>query len=365
MNFFNQTAAALPILSLRGAFFATKQSNNSKKGAGYVNFIFCAALCFLSPSAQAETVIKFASLAPEGTAWMNAMRDFAKEASEKTGGEVKFKIYAGGVQGDEKDVVRKIRLGQLHAGGFTGVGIGEIAPQIRVLDAPFLFKSSEEVDLITKTFDSQVRKYFSDAGYVLLGWADVGFVHLFTNVPVTKPEDLKAVKMWIWEGDPIAEAAFRAMKIPAVPLSISDVNTSLQTGLLNGVYGSALSVVALQWHAKVKYMFTLAVANSAGAVLVSRKIFDGLSQETQKTLLSLGEKHFTKLSERSRKDNIAAVETLKKQGISLTSPASKETTAVFEEMGASARLSLAGRLYPKELLDDIEKTLRESRKKTK
>jgi len=100
-------------------------------------------LLFLAVSSWfscAETVIKFATLAPEGTTWMKVMNDWNKEIQEKTGGKLKFRLYAGGVAGDEKDVVRKIRLGQLHAGGFTGVGFGEIAPEVRILDAPFLFR---------------------------------------------------------------------------------------------------------------------------------------------------------------------------------------------------------------------------------
>ena len=120
------------------------------------------ALC--AASAQAQTMIKFATLAPEGSTWMKAMRQYTAEVSSKTANRVQFKIYAGGVSGDEKDVVRKIRLGQLQAGGFTGVGIGEIAPEIRLLDTPFLFKNSAEIDHIYKTFDADFRKYFETRG---------------------------------------------------------------------------------------------------------------------------------------------------------------------------------------------------------
>ncbi|MFA5160779.1 MAG: TRAP transporter substrate-binding protein DctP [Elusimicrobiales bacterium] len=316
----------------------------------------------LAVPAQAQTVIKFATLAPEGSTWMKEMGGFAADAEKATAGRVKFRMYAGGVQGDEKDVLRKIRLGQLHAGGFTGVGIGEAAPKLRVMDSPFLFKSSAEVDYINKLYDAEFRKYLEDGGFVLLGWADVGFVHMFTNEPVRAPEDLKKTKMWIWEGDPIAAAAFKAMNVSPVPLSITDVMTSLQTGLINGVYGSPLSVVALQWFLRVKYMFALPIANAAGAVLVSKKAFDRLSPEDKKTLLELGARHFAQLTEQSRRDNKSAEATLKKQKIAITEPAGPEVVARFEAMGLEARKSLAGRLYPAELLERIEKSLAERRK---
>ncbi len=316
------------------------------------------ALCLAFPAqdAAAETIIKFATLAPQGSTWMKVMDDFSSEVSAKTGGEVKFKVYAGGVQGDEKDVVRKIRLGQLHGGGFTGVGLGLVAPAVRVLDAPFLFKTPYEIDGIHAAFDQELRKYFEDGGYVLLGWAEVGLVYLYTASRVEKPADLRSVKMWTWEGDPVAEAALRALEVSPIPLSITDVMTSLQTGLINGVYGSPLSVIAMQWFTKTKYMLNQPITNASGAALVSKQIFSKLKPEHQKTVLALGEKHFSKLTTLSREDNLKSIETLKKQGIEVVAPGAQSQTA-FEAAGIKARQSLAGKLYTADLLDRIEKKL--------
>lgn len=311
--------------------------------------------------ASAQTVVKFATLAPEGSTWMKAMRQFTKETTARTDGRVKFKIYAGGVSGDEKDVVRKIRLGQLHAGGFTGLGIGEMAPEVRLLDTPFLFKNADEIDHIYKALDADFRKFFDNRGYVLLGWAEVGTVNVFSNSPVTKPEDLRNVKMWIWEGDPIAEATFQALHIRPIPLSITDVMTSLQTGMINGVYGSPLSVIALQWFARMKYVFSLPLTNASGAVLISKKSFDTLSNEDQKTMLELGEKHMRALTLKSRKENEESVGILKKKGLIFTDPASPSVITDLEAAGQAARVSLVGKLYSRELLEKVEKELKEFR----
>lgn len=317
-----------------------------------------ALLAALALPASAQTVVKFATLAPDGSTWMKAMKKFTEEATAKTAGRVKFKIYAGGVSGDEKDVVRKIRLGQLHAGGFTGVGIGEVAPEARLLDAPFLFKNAREIDHVYKALDADFRKIFESRGYVLLGWAEVGTVNVFSNSPVTKPADLKNVKMWIWEGDPIAEATFEALHIKPIPLSIADVQTSLQTGMINGVYGSPLSVIALQWFTKMKYVFSLPLTNASGAVLLSKKAFDSLSKEDQKTMLDLGDKYFRELTLQSRKENEESVGILKKKGLVFTDPASPAVTAELEQAGLSARQALVGKLYSKELLDKVEAALK-------
>ncbi|MBI4656137.1 MAG: TRAP transporter substrate-binding protein DctP [Elusimicrobia bacterium] len=263
-----------------------------------------ALLCPLSSILYAETVIKFATLAPEGSAWMKVMNQFNAEAVKKTEGRVRFKIYAGGVAGDEKDVIKKIRIGQLHAGGFTGVGIGEIAPEIRILDTPFLVKNTRELDYIYEKFDGEFRRAFKKNGFMFLGWAEVGKVYIFSNTAVSKPADLKNVKMWLWEGDPIAEETFRAAEIKPIPLSITDVMTSIETGMINGVYASPLSVIALQWFTKMKYVLSEPIANAAGAVLVSEKNFNKLDKKDREILLSLGRECFKNLTLISRTDKL-------------------------------------------------------------
>ncbi|MBI5743260.1 MAG: TRAP transporter substrate-binding protein DctP [Elusimicrobia bacterium] len=310
------------------------------------------------PAPAGGAMVKFATLAPDGSTWMKAMKQFTDETTAKTAGRVKFKIYAGGVSGDEKDVVRKIRLGQLQAGGFTGVGIGEIAPEARLLDTPFLFKNAKEIDHVYKTFDADFRRIFENRGYVLLGWAEVGNVNIFSTTPVTKPEDLRNVKMWIWEGDPIAEATFAALNIKPIPLSITDVMTSLQTGMINGVYGSPLSVIALQWFARMKYVFALPLTNASGAVVISKKTFDSLSKEDQKTMLALGDKYFRALTLASRKENEQSVGVLKSKGLTFTEPATAAVAAELEKAGNSARQALVGKLYSRELLDKVEGALK-------
>ncbi len=133
---------------------------------------------------NAATKIKFATVATEGSTWMKVMHELAKAVEDSTNGEVKFKIYPGAVQGDEKDVLRKMRIGQVHSAGFTGVGLGEILPEIRIMDVPFLFNNYEEVDYVSEKLSDHFAQKFEEKGYILLGWAEVGFVYVFTNTPV-------------------------------------------------------------------------------------------------------------------------------------------------------------------------------------
>ena len=305
--------------------------------------------------------IKFATIAPEGSTWMNVMKEYDAAIRKESGGRMGFKIYSGGVHGDEKNVLRKIRVGQLHSGGFTGLGMGEIAPKVRILDSPFLVRNEDEVDMLYKEYSKEFEQAFEEGGYVLLGWAEVGFVHVFTSGPIQKIEDLKGLKMWAWEGDPIAETAFRTLGINPIPLSFVDVMTSLQTGLIDAFYTTPYAAIALQWYARVKYMVDVPLADAAGSVLISKKYYDQLPKDLQEILLRNGRLYISKLTQLSRKDNSDSITELKKRGISILT-ANEKDLREYIEVGRRARRMLVGKLFSEDFLNHVEKSVEDYRK---
>ncbi|HEX9615482.1 MAG TPA: TRAP transporter substrate-binding protein DctP [Bacteroidota bacterium] len=320
------------------------------------------AVCsIVMPMHAQEHTIKFATVAPLGTSWMNIMKEYEQAVGKASGGRLAFKIYPGAVQGDEKVVLRKIRSGQLHAGGFTGVAMGEIASKVRILDSPFLFRSYEEIDYIYERFDEEFRQAFREGGYVLLGWTEVGFVHVFTNTPIAGPKDLKSLKMWSWDGDPIAETLLHDLGVNPIPLSMPDVMTSLQTGLIDAFYAPPYAALMLQWYTQAKYMINVRLADAAGAVLISKKYFDGLPQDLQVILLEKGEEHFRRLTLESRKQNTTAIQEMTKRGLSLIEP-KEEDYQYYVEVCGQVRRKLAGDVYSPEFLQRIESDLESFRK---
>ncbi|NOZ60564.1 MAG: ABC transporter substrate-binding protein [Calditrichaeota bacterium] len=322
-------------------------------------FLFLAAIILTTTTGgfSQKYVIKFASLAPEGSTWMNVMHELDRSVRDATNGEVGFRIYPGGVSGDEKDVLRKIRLGQLHSAGFTGVGMGEILPEVRIFDSPFLFRNYDEVDFIHEKFFDNFAKKFEKNGFILLGWADVGFVYVYSKTPVRHLKDMEKVKMWMWEGDPVAEATFKALHINPIPLSVIDVMTALQTGMVNAVYTSPLAMIALQWFTKVKYMMEISLADAAGAVLISKRQFNRLPEKYRKVLLEKSKEYFTKLMTLSREENRKSIAALKKQGIKMSPAPGKAEVEQFYQAGKRARRMMVPKLYSLKLVEEVEKAL--------
>ncbi len=310
--------------------------------------------------AQKKYVIKFATLAPERSTWMKVMRQFDADVRQATNNQVQFKIYPGGIQGDETDVLRKIRLGQLHSAGFTGVGLGEILPEVRILDAPMLFQNYDEVDYISQQLFDEFSQKFRQKKFILLGWTEVGFVYVYSKKPIYNLTDLHHIKMWMWEGDPIAEATFKALGVSAIPLSVTDVRTSLQAGMVDAVYASPLACLSLQWHSRIKYMIDVPLADATGAVLISARMFNKLPPQFQKILLEKGQYYMRRLVALSREDNRKATEAILQGGVQRIQ-ISQEALQPFLEAGKKARWRLVGKLYPSELLERVENMLAEYR----
>jgi TRAP-type C4-dicarboxylate transport system substrate-binding protein len=320
--------------------------------------ILCAvsviAMMFSAPLHAQQYTIKFATVAPEGTTWMIAMREYDEAIRKESDGRLGFKFYPGMVQGDEKTVVRKIEIGQLQAGGFTGVGIGEIAKKVRLFDAPFLIQSSDEAEDLYEKFDKEIREAFESNRYELLRLVEIGFVYMFSKTPIRTPEDLRRQKMWVWEGDPVAETAFDAIGLRPIPLSADNVFTSLQTGLINAFYSTPYACVAMQWYTQAKYVVDYPLTFSTGAVVISKKYFDNLPADLKEILTRNGNIYLKKLSEMIVNDNRNALQVLKKRGLIFTK-ADPQVTKEYIESGIRARRMLVGKLYDESFLQRVEK----------
>jgi TRAP-type C4-dicarboxylate transport system substrate-binding protein len=303
--------------------------------------------------AQPQYLIKFATVAPEGSTWMNHMKVIDKELREKSGGRLGFRFYAGGIAGDEVDVLKKMRIGQIHCAAFSGVGFGQILPMVRVLDLPFLFRNDKEIDLVHREMRSFFTKEFMRKGFYLLSWAEVGNVHLFSKTPIQRVKDLSGLKVWTWSGDPIAKETFSNMGVNPIPLAITDVITAINTGMIDTIYSPPLGALALQWHRPMKFMTALPLAHATGAVLISLKTFKKLSENLGDLLITTFEKEMRSLTLELRSQNNEAIKLIQDSGLTIVPLPVGQDLDEFYSIHKKVAENLTGTIYPKKVLKQV------------
>ena len=317
-------------------------------------FLAAAFLCSAPALAEAQTVLKLATLAPAGSSWMKVFQRAGKEIAKKTGGQVKLKIYGGGSQGDEKVVVEKMRAGQVHAAAITAVGLAEIAPEVLILQAPGLITDYKTLDKVRVKLQPRFEATFAKSGFELLGWGDVGIVYFYSAQQIRGPADLKKARLWVWNADPISREVARAAGVTPVPLGVPDVLPSLNTGHIDTFYTSPLACLSLQWFTKVKYRNTLPLAVGIGAVVMSKSVLDTLSPEHLEIVRASIGKWAGALVKKARSDNTKSTSILQQRGIIDVelSPAGKRE---WEALSVKVQDALVGKVYPKALLDQARK----------
>jgi TRAP-type transport system periplasmic protein len=259
--------------------------------------------------------LKIASVAPDGSHWMQQMRASAEQISMRTGGRVSLKFYPGGVMGNDAQVLRKIRVGQLQGGAFTAGGLAERYSSLNLYGIPLLFESLDEVDYIRSRLDPKLLAGLEQSGFVAFGFVEGGFANLLSAAPVASVEDIRRKKVWVPEGDPISFLAMQALGLSPVVLPVTDVLTGLQTGLIEIAFASPVAALVLQWHTRVGYITELPISYSMGLVAIEREAFDELAAGDQEIVRNVLTETATNLDRTARDDNARARQVLLESGI--------------------------------------------------
>lgn len=302
--------------------------------------------------------IKIATIAPQGSAWMRQFDEMTAEVLEATDGKVLLKAYPGGVLGEEKDVLFKMKVGQVDGGGFLGFGIGKVCPDARALMLPMLFETYEQVDFVFRKMRPYLEKKALANGYVALGWTEVGFSHLFSGVPVRNMQELRGAKPWTIANDRVMGELFRIGKVSAIPIPIGDVLTALQTGLIKTVFSPPLAAVATQWFTRVKYRSDTRLTYSFGGLFVSARSWKKLPAETQAIVSEIAHRHTDELTAKVRKSNTEALDVMAKHGIELVKT-DAEGVKELQEIRDKIALKLQGDIYSVEAGALVQKYLAE------
>ncbi len=315
---------------------------------------------FSAQAARPKYEIKLATLAPENSSLMKIFREMNSELLKETGGEVGFKLFSGFALGDELDVFRKLRIGLIHAATFTATFLSDINPDIRALQLPFLFNNYQEVDYVLNAMVEDFNQSFSKRGYQVLGWSEIGFIHIMTTVPITKLEDLQGKKVWTRANSPMANTVFTKARVSPVTIGAPDVLVALQTNLVEVVYNSPYYALVTQWYTRVQYMTDIPLAYIGGALIISNKFFSRLSPQLQETTRKVCMKYLRRLTDKTRKDNQEALNLILKRGVKKITLEPGELER-FKELLEQAISNIDPKVLPEDTIQKVRVTLEEYR----
>lgn len=311
-------------------------------------------------SAAGNTTIRLATLAPAGSSWDKVFRAWSNSVSKETGGAVSFQFFSGGVAGDERDVIRKMKLGQMDAGGLTSIGLGQIARPTQVLQMPGIIENYKQLNHVRAKMSSEFESMFAKEGYTLLGWGDAGFARQFAKKPILMPSDLKSARPWVPREDPVLPEVMKVIGANGVPLGIPEVFPALQTGMLDSVTVSAIAAVALQWFRHLTHVSKQAPVAVVGATLLRTELFKTLPPDQAKALIETGKKAHAVLLDTVAKEDDKAYKTLISRGMkefdALATPAQNKA---WVDLYTEVIKRLTGKLWSKELLERVRATAKE------
>lgn len=297
--------------------------------------------------------LRIASLAPKGSVWHKAFRAWAGTVKKDSGGKLDLKFYLGGTQGDERDYIRKMKSGQIDGAAVTTTGLGQIVRPVLVLQLPGLFDSYKSIDKVRDALAGDFNKEFESAGYRLMGWGDVGQARFFSNQPIERPSDLKKVTPWQRGEDHIFGEMLKTVGAKPRKLGVNEVLTGLQTGQINAFPSSCLAAVSLQWYNHCKYVTKQSNAILIGATIIKKDKIDALPADLQKILADSSERAHKILISKIRSSDDKAYKALLSRGVKEVDVSKYKSE--WDGAAKKVRNNLAGKLYPKALLDQVEK----------
>jgi TRAP-type C4-dicarboxylate transport system substrate-binding protein len=286
-----------------------------------------------------------------------------KKASD---GKVLLTVYTDGQMGSEADMVRRMRVGQLQAAMLTVGGLQAIEPSVSALqNMPLVFRDFDELDYITARLEPELEKKFEEKGFVVLFWADAGWVRFFSKKPLLLPEDTKNLKLFVTAGDTATLDIVKSFGIKGIPLSMTDILTGLQTGLIDAVPTIPLYALTGQFDGTASHMTDINYAPLVGATVVTKKAWNALTPEQQRQFREAANVAGEKIRARSRLEAEEAVQAMVKRGLSVhqLNPTQKDSWQSFMEENVYP--AIRGKIVPADKFDEVMKLLAEYRTQEK
>jgi TRAP-type C4-dicarboxylate transport system substrate-binding protein len=308
--------------------------------------------------------IKVGSLAPEGTPWYEVIQEVGASWKKASGGQISFTIFGGGIQGDEADMVRKMRIGQIQMGLFTSVGLETITKEMSALWIPLLFQNYDELDYVRSKIDARLEKALGDKGFVVLNWGDAGWVKYFAKKPIPNLKALQELKLFTWAGSSESEEMYKDAGFKIVPGATTDILMNLQRNMIEAFPAPATAALANQWFGLAKNMMDIKFAPIAGATIITKAAWDKIDPSLRPMLLKLAQETGMKYTPQIRRLETEAIDAMVKRGLQiqkLTPQAEQEWQQTAEKFYPKIR----GSIVPADLFDEVKRLVMEYRAQKK
>ena len=294
--------------------------------------------------------LRFATLAPADSPLGRGFTDMDRDLSERSSGQVRVRLYGGGAAGDERSIVRKLRDGQLDGAALTSVGLGAIARDVLVLQAPGLITSYAELDRVRGRLQGELNRAFEREGFTILGWGDAGRIRLLSARRIEQPSDMRRARPWVWRDSPTMEAFVNATGATGVSLSVNEVLPALSTGMVDTVITSSVGAVGLQWHGRLRTISQQASGVIVGGIVVRTDRLNQMPQALREHMLAQGRSQQSTFRRAGRRlDERASQELFRRLDVVDMEP----HRAAWDAVATQARDSLVGRLYTRAQLERV------------
>ena len=325
-----------------------------------VLYLLCVSLIVSAPvSAQ---VIKLGSLAPEGSPWDKALRRIAVDWGTVSNGRLKVRVFAGGIAGDEPNMVRKIRINQLQAAAITGVGLGSIVEDIYAVQLPLLIRTTEEMEYVMAEMEPTLNRMLQEKGFTMVAWFLAGWAHLFSKTPATTPAEVKRLKLQVDYSAPTITQAWKELGFRVVPIASTEVLAALQSDMIEAFLLTPLTAAAMQWFGLAKNMMDLPIAPMIGGIIISERVWNGIPDDLKPELLSIVEQHLASLSRESVALEEEAVAIMLENGLQIN-PVSPQVKAQWERVMGEGLDLITGKVVSTDMVGEVKMHLEEYRQR--
>jgi len=299
-------------------------------------------------------VLKLGTLVAEGSPWHTMLVKMNEDFVKISNGTVKFNIYPAGVLGDEPDLVKKLRIGQLQAAGLSAVGLSLIDDGVYSLHLPLMFNSDEELDWVRERISAKLEADLAKKGFILLTWTDGGWVRFFSKKAFRTPDELRKIKLFVWAGDQKSLELYTVTKFRPVPLAATDMLTSLQTGLIDALDTPPLAALINQWFGMANQMLDLKWAPLMGSVVVAKSAWAKIPPDQQAKMLAAARAASRQMRAEIWKLDADAIPAMVKRGLTVTT-LDAATRADWQKEVESYYPLMRGKMGPATYFDEVVK----------